>query len=325
MTYHPQVQRLRAIVAASRSFKPLYALTIEEARAADLASIRAGARSPEPVGELVERGMPGPGGPLPLRIYRPAGPGPFPVLLYFFGGGWTLGGLDTSDGICRSLTNAAGCLTIAVGYRLAPEHKFPAAVEDCFAVLEWAAAHAGEYGGDPGRLAVGGDSAGGNLAAATALRARDLGGPPVAFQLLVYPNTDYLADSASIRENDDPYFFNRTSVDWYWDNYLAQPMDGLSPLASPLRAADLGGLPPALVITAEHDPLRDQAEQYALALSEAGVDVELTRYHGMVHGFFTMTRALDSAREAVAQAADRLKQALSASPSETRLLEQVNR
>jgi acetyl esterase len=243
---------------------------------------------------------------MPVRIYRPA-PGRLPVLAYFFGGGWTLGSIDTSDGICRSLANDAGCMVVTVGYRLAPEHPFPAAVHDCYATVRWLAEDGEQIGADPGRLAVGGDSAGGNLAAAVTLLARDRGGPGLAGQLLVYPNTDYRADTASLRENVDPYLFNRTSVDWYWGHYLTSPADGDNPLASPLRAADLAGLPPALVITAEYDPLRDEGERYAQRLAAAGVPVTLSRYDGMIHGFFAMAGALDAGGAAIKEAAGALR------------------
>jgi acetyl esterase len=286
---------------------PLYTLTVAQAREADLAAIRAGGGDPEPVHEVVDRTVPGPEGDLPVRIYRPAGAGPHPLLVYFFGGGWTLGSIDTSDGICRSLTNAAGAMVLTVGYRLAPEHRFPAAVHDCYAATRWIAEHADELGADRDRIAVGGDSAGGNLAAAVTLLARERGGPDLVGQLLVYPNTDRRADSGSMVDNDDPALFNRTSVAWYWGHYLARDEDGDDPLASPLRAADLTGLPPALLITAEYDPLRDQGEAYARRLAEAGVPVELTRYDGMVHGFFAMAGTLDGGGAAIAQAAGALR------------------
>lgn len=233
-----------------------------------------------------------------------------PALVYFFGGGWTLGNLETSDAICRALTNAAGCVTVSVEYRLAPEHPFPAAVEDCHAGLAWVAAHAGELGVDPARLAVGGDSAGGNLAAAVTLLCRDQGGPALRHQLLVYPNTDYQWDPEALRAHEDPLLFNRWSVEWYWNHYLTEEKDGLSPLASPLRAESLAGLPDATVITAEYDPLRDQGEAYARRLRECGAAVELRRYDGMAHGFFAMFGAFTLGREAIDYAADRLAAAL---------------
>ncbi|MEU7825140.1 alpha/beta hydrolase [Catellatospora sp. NPDC049133] len=306
MSLHPQVQAMRARREASDT-PQLYTLSVDEARAADLASIQASGGDPERVAEVVDREIDGPGGPLPIRIYRPVLGGELPVLVYFFGGGWTLGTIDTSDAVCRSLANAAGCLVVAAGYRLAPEHKFPAAVHDCHAAVRWVAANAAAIGADPARIAVGGDSAGGNLAAAVTLLAREEGDLPLAGQLLVYPNTDHRSHTASLREGTDPYLFNATSVAWYWANYLATPEDGLNPLASPLRADSLAGLPPALVVTAEYDPLRDQAEEYARRLGREGVPVTLTRYDGMVHGFFCMGGELDAGRRALTQAADQLR------------------
>jgi acetyl esterase len=306
MPLDPQLQAMRD-QRCRDGVPPLYTLTVEQARAADLAAIRAGSGTPEPVHEVVDASLPGPAGEIPVRLYRPCADRPLPTLVYFFGGGWTLGSIDTSDGICRSLANAARCLVVTPGYRLAPEWTFPAAVEDCHAALRWITDRADELGADPARLAVGGDSAGGNLAAAVALLVRERGGARLVGQLLVYPNTDYLADTPSMRENTDPWLFNRTSVAWYWQHYLARPRDGENPLASPLRAADLRGLPPALVITAEYDPLRDEAERYGERLAEAGVPVEVTRYPGTVHGFFAMAGTVDAGKAAIAQAADRLR------------------
>ncbi len=302
MPYHPQVQAIWDRLERDQ-VPSLYTLPLAEARAADLAAITAAAGQGEPVAEVSDLRIEGPEGELPVRVYRPDGTGPWPALVYYFGGGWTLGTLDTCDGVCRRLANAARCVTVAVGYRLAPEHKFPAAVHDGHAGLAWVAANAAGLGVDPARLAVGGDSAGGNLAAAIALLARDRGGPALVHQLLVYPNTDYQADTPSMREMTDEHFFNPNSVRWYWGHYLADPRDGASPLASPLRAGDLTGLPAATVITAEYDPLRDEGEQYAARLAAAGVPVDVTRYDGMMHGFFTMSGILDGARTAVAHAA----------------------
>jgi len=285
---------------------PLYALSLADARAADLASILQGGGAPEPVFDVAELTIGGPGGELALRMYRPAGAGPLPVLLYFFGGGWVLGTIDTADGVSRRLANSSGALVAVVGYRLAPEHPFPCAVDDCYAALRWVAEHASEIGADPARLAAGGDSAGGNLAAAVTLRARE-GGPALAGQLLVYPNTDQLADDGSMRAATDPFLFNRHSVAWYRQHYLTSPQDAANPLASPLRASSLAGLPPALVITAEYDPLRDQGEAYARRLADEGVHVKLSRYSGMAHGFFTMAGSLDASRAAIAQAAASLR------------------
>jgi acetyl esterase len=301
MPLDPQVARWRDRRIAEQ-VRPLYSQTLAEARAADLAEIQAGAGLPEPVHQVRDLRIPVADGQLPLRLYRPCDQPRQPALVYFFGGGWTLGQIQTCDGICRTLANAAGCVVIAAGYRLAPEHKFPVAVHDCYDALSWIAEHAGELDIDPDRLAVGGDSAGGNLAAAVTLLARQHGGPPLLAQLLVYPNTCFGADTASLRDNDDPVMFNRQSVDWYWNHYLATPEDGTDPLASPLLATDHADLPPALVITAEYDPLRDEGEQYAQRLREAGVPTESSRYDGMMHGFFLMYPMLEGGRRAVDQA-----------------------
>jgi acetyl esterase len=304
----PQVAAMRD-ERAVRGATPLYEMTLDQARAADLADIRAGGGAVEPVLEVVDRTFPGPDGERPVRVYRPSAERPLGTLVYFFGGGWTLGGIDTADGVCRALANAAGCLVVTPGYRLAPEHPFPAAVDDCAAAVSWVAEHAGELGADPARLAVGGDSAGGNLAAVVAQLAAERA-MPLAAQLLVYPNTCYHADTDSLRANDDRWMFNRHSVDWYWRNYLADPADGRDPRVSPLLAPDVSGVAPALVITAEFDPLRDEGERYAHRLRAEGVPVELTRYDGMAHGFFTMSGVLADARRAVAQAAEFLRKSL---------------
>jgi acetyl esterase len=301
----PQLQAMRD-QRERDNVPPLYEMSLADARAEDLASIRAAGGEPEPVHEITNLTVSGPGGDLPLRLYRPSAHRSLPVLVYFFGGGWVLGSIDTADGVCRSLANATGALVVVPGYRLAPEHPFPAAIDDCYAAVRWVAEHAAEIGADPARLAVGGDSAGGNLAAAVALRARD-GGPALAGQLLVYPNTDQLADDESTRANDDPFLFNRRSVGWYRQHYLANPDDTANPLASPLRADSLAALPPALVITAQYDPLRDQGEAYARRLAEAGVQVELSRYEGMAHGFFTMSGSVDASRTALAQASSSVR------------------
>ncbi len=236
MPLHPAVQAMRER-RAQQNVPQLYTLSVQEARALDLASIQAASGQVEEVASVQDSTIEGPDGPLPIRLYRPNQDKALPVVVYFFGGGWTLGNLDTSDAVCRSLANASGCAVLAVGYRLAPEHRFPAAVHDCFAATLWAASNL-----EAPSIAVAGDSAGGNLAAAVTLLARDEG-VPIAAQLLVYPNTDYLSDSRSLHEGDDPYLFNKTSVAWYWDNYLASPDDGLNPLASPLRAGSVKGLP----------------------------------------------------------------------------------
>jgi len=253
--------------------------------------------------------VPGPGGPIPLRVYRPSQQADLPVLVYLHGGGWTICSIETHDPTCRELANGAGCVVVSVEYRLAPEHRFPAAPEDCYAALGWVARHAASLGGDPARIAMGGDSAGGNLTAAVSLMARDRGGPRLVHQLLVYPVTDHAFDTDSYRENAEGWLLTRETMQSFWGHYLGREEDGRHPYASPLRAPDLAGLPPAHVITAEYDPLRDEGEAYARRLAAAGVPVVQRRYDGMIHGFFGFTELIDRAREAVADAARELRRA----------------
>jgi acetyl esterase len=264
---------------------------------------------PEPVAHVENRRIPGPSGEIPVRLYRPESRDPLPVLVYFHGGGFVLCDLDTHDGPCRSLANAAGCAVVSVDYRLAPEHRFPAAPEDCYAATRWVAECGRELGVDPARIAVGGDSAGGNLTAVVAQMARDRRGPRLAFQLLVYPVADARFDTASYRDNAEGYFLTANMMKWFWRKYLADPADAENPYASPLRAKDLAGLPPGLCITAEFDPLRDEGEAYAARLREAGVRVATSRYDGMFHGFFGMGALIDQGRTAVAEAASALRKA----------------
>jgi acetyl esterase len=269
-------------------------------------------RPPGPVAEvarLEERRIAGPAGEIGMRLYAPDAPGPLPALVFFHGGGFVIGSLDSHDGVCRELANAARCAVVSVDYRLAPEHKFPAAPEDCFAATRWVAANARALGLDPARLAVGGDSAGGCLAAVAAQLCRERGGPALRFQLLVYPVTDCRFDTPSYRENAEGYLLTRSLMQWFWNHYLQDPAEGESPLASPLRAEKLDGLPPALVLTAEYDPLRDEGEAYARRLERAGVPTTLTRYDGMFHGFFGMGAAIDRSRDAIAEAARHLRKA----------------
>ena len=292
----------------SSGVPPLHTLSVEAARQLiiDL-FVTKGDR--EPVGAVDDRRIPGPKGAIPVRIYSPSGRGPFPVLVYFHGGGWVIGNIETHDAPCRALTNAANSIVVSVDYRLAPEHRFPAAVEDCDAATRWVAEHAAEIGGDARQIGVGGDSAGGNLAAAVALAARDRGGPRLLFQLLVYPVTDHRFDTASYRDNADGYFLTRDAMLWFWGHYLSSDADGANPLASPLRAKDLHGLPPAFVMTAEYDPLRDEAETYASRLREAGVAVTTKRYDGAIHGFFSMGNVLSAGKQGMEDAAAALRAA----------------
>jgi acetyl esterase len=258
-------------------------------------AMRGLAGKPDPVEAVEERSTPG---SVPLRLYRPLGAdsGPLPVLVYFHGGGWVLGDLETVDNLCRRLANASGCAVVSVDYRPSPEAKFPAPLDDCFEAVRCVVAEASSFGIDPDRVAVGGDSAGGNLAAAVALRSLELGSPKLAFQLLIYPIVDFSFDTPSYSENSEGYGLGRDMMAWYWEQYLSEPSDGLSPLASPLRAGDLSGLPPALVITAGYDVLRDEGQSFARRLEEAGVEVELRHYPGMIHGFLQMADSFDSSR-----------------------------
>jgi acetyl esterase len=250
---------------------------------------------------------------IPLRIYRPAGVADsrrLPVLVYFHGGGWVIGDLETHDVLCRQLTAEAGVSVIAVDYRLAPEHKFPAAVDDAWSATRWIAAHAAELGVDADRLAVGGDSAGGNLAAVIALLARDAGGPRIALQILLYPVTDLVSESQSYADLADGYMLTRDSMRWFRAQYLAKEEDAADWRVSPLRASSLAGLPPALVVTAGYDPLRDEGEAYARRLREAGVSVDAVSFGGMIHGFVPMGRLIDTAFRGIGLIAGSLRQTL---------------
>jgi acetyl esterase len=259
-----------------------------------------------PVAQVIDRTIPGPAGDIKLRIYRPHAEQGLPLLVFMHGGGFILGDLDSHDEAARQLTMLTDCVTVAVDYRLAPEYPFPAAPEDCFAALKWAAAHAAEFGADPGRIAVAGDSAGGNLAAVMALRARDEGGPRLRGQVLIYPAAD-LEDANEFQPAPDGnyYLLGRTDGAYFNSLYLREPADARHPHASPMFAEDVANLPPAMVITAEFDPLCRQGEAFAVRLKAAGVPVEQRRYAGAIHGFVSMP--VPMAREALGEAAQWLK------------------
>ncbi len=308
MPLDPQTQAVLDFLAAS-GMPPMHTQTVADARGAMLAMGSMGGE-PEPVSSVEDREIPGPAGKIPVRIYTPEGKGPFPVLVFFHGGGWVIGNIESHDAVCRSLTNAAGCITVSVDYRLAPEHKFPAAPDDCYAATQWVAANAPTFNGDPARVAVGGDSAGGNLAAVVALMARDKGGPTLVYQLLIYPATDYyLPGTASIQENAEGYLLTRDDMIWFLNHYLTGEADTKHPYAFPLKAEDLSGLAPAMVITAEFDPLRDEGEMYALQMQEAGVAVTARRYQGTIHGFVSLSAMIDLGKQALADAAAGLRSA----------------
>lgn len=264
--------------------------------------------SPEPLARIENRTLPGPLGEIAVRIYTPRGSGPFPLLVYFHGGGWVICNLDTHDGTCRSLAHKAGCVVVSIDYHLAPEYKFPAAVQDCYAATLWTAENAVSLQGDATRLAIGGDSAGGNIAAAVALMLRDNGGPALRLQLLIYPATDLqIRETPSLRENATGYGLTKNDIFWYRDHYLNNPEERLNPLASPFLAADLHGLPPALILTAEYDPLRDDGEAYGQRLREADVPVTVHRYDGMIHGFVGMDTLFEQGKQGLQECATALQ------------------
>jgi len=252
-------------------------------------------------------------GALRLRLYRPAGAGPWPVLVYMHGGGWVLGDLDTDDDLCRALTNAAACMVVSVDYRLSPEHRFPAALDDAEAAVLWVAANAGEIGADASRMGVGGESVGGNLGVAVALRAREHHHPRLLVQLVMCAPLDCSFDTPSYRENAEGYLLTRATMEWFWGQYLGEASAD-HPLVSPLRASDLRGMPPAIVVVAEYDPLRDEGLAYAARLEEEGVPVVLHHGAGMVHGFLGMAGAVDRAAVAVSDVGESLRLALHARP-----------
>ena len=261
------------------------------------------------VARVEDRRIPGPEGDITLRVYTPPGDGPFPILVWIHGGGWVIGSLEAADATSRRLALGANCVVASVDYRLAPEAKFPAAAEDCYAATAWVARNASDIGGDGRRIAVGGGSAGGNLAAVVPLMARDRGGPGITFQVLVYPATDRSLSTRSMEENASGYGLTRDDMAWYWEHYLKDEADASNPYAVPMLAKDLVGLPPALVITAEFDPLRDEGEAYARRLQEAGVPTTYTCDAGMIHIFFNLPDLLDKGAEAVSQTTAALKEA----------------
>jgi len=298
---HPKA---RAIVDQIAALPQLPTLTPVEARGRPVPLEAA----PEAVGSVTARAIPGPGGPLTVRIYRPRD-ALRAALVYFHGGGWVVGSLDSADGTCRALTNRSRCVVISIGYRLAPETKFPGAVEDAYAATRWVADNAADLRIDPTRIAVGGASAGGNLAAAVALLARERGGPKIAFQLLTVPVTELRSTARSTDEFAEGYGLTRADMEWYGSHYIASDAERDHPYASVLRA-DLHGMPPAFVITAECDPLRDDGEAYAERLSKLGIAARYQRYPGMFHGFMSFPGVLPEAAEAFDDAGAAMREAL---------------
>ncbi|MHB1004403.1 MAG: alpha/beta hydrolase [Chloroflexota bacterium] len=313
MPVDPQARALLDDMLAQGA-KPNHMLPVAEARANMVARAPQNAGKPISIAKIEDRVIPGPNGDIPIRVYDPQLARPAPVFVYFHGGGWVIGDLETHDHVCRALARDAGCIVVSVHYRRAPEHKFPAAAEDAYAATRWVVANAASIGGDATRVAVGGDSAGGNLAAVVCLMARERGGPELVYQLLWYPVTDHEFNTKSYLENAEGYHLYRQDMIWFWDHYLARPEDAANPLASPLRAADLSGLPPALVVTAEYDPLRDEGEAYAARLRAAGVPVVHTRYDGMIHGFVSRALMLDQGKVALTQASAALREVFGEKP-----------
>jgi acetyl esterase len=264
---------------------------------------------PMPIAETRDVAIPGSGGPIPARLYRSAKNGTLPVLVFLHGGGWVVGNIDSHEAMCRHLANRAECAVLSVDYRMGPEHKFPAAVEDCFAATVWTAGNAAALGVDPGRLAVGGDSAGGNLAAVVSLLARDKRAPRISCQILIYPATDAAMRHDSVARYAEGYVLTRATMRWFYEQYLRTPEDAADWRVSPLLAPDLSRLPPAYVLTAGYDPLCDEGDAYAARLAAAGVPVTHRRFPGQVHGFVTNGRVIRAAETALDEAAAALKAA----------------
>jgi acetyl esterase len=312
MALDPQVQAVLELVIKSGR-PPYHQLSPKDARQLFRETRPASTPTPPEIGVVSNMLAEGPDGPIPLRVYRPRGvaaDAPLPGLVFFHGGGWVIGDLDTHDVLCRQLTAEAGITVVAVDYRLAPEAKFPAAADDAWAATRWVVAHADRLGIDARRLAVGGDSAGGNLAAVVSLLARDAGAPAIAFQTLLYPVTDVGIEWPSYREFAEGYLLTSQSMRWFIGHYLAAEKEAVDWRVSPLRAPSLRGLPPAVIVTAGFDPLRDEGEAYARALRDASVTVDYVCYGGMIHGFVPMGRLIETGNRVVSHVAASLRQAL---------------
>jgi len=301
MPVDPQILALFDVMATAGP-KPIGEATVAEARAAAAAWVTY-AGPGVPVAGVADRYIPGPSADIHVRIYTPGGAGPFGALVLFHGSGWVISNIDHADAPHRELADRTGCVVVAVNYQKAPEHRFPVPLDDCYAAACWVVENAGSVDVDPARVGIGGDSAGGNLAAACCIRAREAGGPRFALQLLIYPAVDLFAPAGtypSMTENAEGYLLTSAAMEWYWSQYLARPEDAADPLASPIRCLDLSGLPPAIVVTAEFDPLRDEGEAYAARLAAAGVPTIARRYDGMTHAFFWMTGSVDASHRLIA-------------------------
>ncbi|AMM24244.1 alpha/beta hydrolase [Variovorax sp. PAMC 28711] len=311
---HPQARALIDLMV-ERGVPPTHTLSPADARKFYRERRTFTQNEPLAVAEVRDLTAESGGAAIPLRLYRPAGSqatDALPVLVYYHGGGWVIGDLDTHDVLCRELANGSGCAVVAVDYRMGPEHRFPAAVDDVLAATRWVRTNAVSLGVDADRLAVGGDSAGGNLAAVVAIAARDAGDLPIAFQLLIYPATDMRRGHASHVTNGDGYMLTKDTIAYFHDHYIIDPAHDLDWRASPLLQSDLKGLPPSLLITAGYDPLRDEGLDYARALTAAGNRVSYVCFERQIHGFITMGRVLDEANTAVSLCSAELRRALKA-------------
>ncbi|MBL8534812.1 MAG: alpha/beta hydrolase [Betaproteobacteria bacterium] len=313
MPLDPQIQAVLTAVKVAGLPEP-WQVTPDEARVQYQARVKRVDVKDEPIHRVSDRLIPGPDRPIPLRVYRPRDTAMgerLGVFLWFHGGGFVIGNLDTHDSACRRLAKEADVVVVAVDYRLAPEHKFPAAVDDCMAALRWVAMHGGpELDVDTSRIAVGGDSAGGNLAAVCSLLARNEGAPKISHQLLIYPGTAPEPETASHRKFAEGYLLSRNSITWFYKQYLRTSRDAEDFRFAPLLADDLSGLPPAFVLVAGYDPLRDEGVQYAARLMEAGNECTLWQLAGMVHGFILMLGAVDAASDALRVAGAEVRKAL---------------
>ncbi|MGE5282684.1 MAG: alpha/beta hydrolase [Chloroflexota bacterium] len=308
----PDIQMLLRLSALEGEHSLVEGRSVERARAERRAEAPVVAGPPRPMGRVEALSIPGPAGAIGARLYvaLDSPPPPQPLLVYCHGGGWVIGDLDTHDAVCRFLADRGGCRVLSIEYRLAPEHPFPAPLEDAVAAFEWAAGHAAEIGADPERIAVGGDSAGGNLSAAVCLHERDSGGPRPAMQLLLYPPTDAAGGQASRELFAEGFLLTRGDMEWFEAHYLPEGCDHEDPRVSMMRAKDVSDLPPACVVTAGFDPLRDEGETYAERMREAGVTVALRRYPSLIHGFANLTAICPSARSAMLEVAGSLRMGL---------------
>jgi acetyl esterase len=302
-TYPPTEQAplhssLRARTAAALKGKPAHLKTPDELRQDTISRAGQAKKQNEKVAKVENRTVPGPDGPVPVRVYTPEGQGPFPILLFIHGGGWIRGTLDTVDDGCKSLCHHGKCLVVSVGYRLAPETKFPGGLKDCYAALKWCAEHGAEINGDGSRLAVSGSSAGGNLTACVSLYARDQGGPKIALQVPISPVMNNNFDSTSYHQCAQGFGLSRPQMMMYWNHYLAKPEDPDSPYIAPIKAKSLKGVAPTLMLVAQYDVLRDEAEAYAARLAREGEPVHCTRYLGLTHGLGLTAATIEPSRHA---------------------------